>query len=213
MSWKEYLILVVFSILGLSHPAVAKQDAAAGKAVSSSVSSVRKMTYGVCELFYATETNRDAADDSSINSLSASSYMLDFLQPDLREQLSTPYGASGETLEWSGKWEAELKITVLRGPAHGKFVNVKNVPSNQYLPNKGYLGPDRIELLVEGSDDLQRPIAMTLRYFINVVPRTELQKISGRRHYWRMIKKYCGTSTKSWRISSFTGGSGVRNDP
>lgn len=62
--------------------------------------------------------------------------------------------------------------------------------------------PDRIDLLVEGKDDLGRPISMTLRYFINVLPSKEIGKvIANDRIYSRTIKRLCGTDKAIWRIS------------
>ncbi len=192
---------MVFIATSDTMPQVVQQESIVLAAASNSASSVRKMTYGVCELFYATEDEIDATDDSSVNSLSATSYMIDFLQPDLREKLSTPYGANGETLEWFGNWHNSLKVTLLRAPEHGKFVNINNDPNNEYLPALGYVGKDHIDLLVEGKDDLGHPIALTLKYFINVLPRQELHQIVKDRKSSKIEKKLCGTSESYWHIS------------
>jgi hypothetical protein len=38
---------------------------------------------------------------------------------------------------------------------------------------------------------------MTLRYYINVLPREELREVD----YYQAIKKYCGAKNGNWRIS------------
>jgi hypothetical protein len=71
-----------------------------------------------------------------------------------------------------------------------------------YLPKKGYLGKDRVDLLVEGKDDLGRSVAMTLRYYINVLTEEDWSKAaSDNRGYAHAIKKYCGTTKHLWRIA------------
>ena len=175
------------------------QVAKAPSATASS--SVKKMTYGVCELFYATEDDRHEISDSSVNSLDPTSYMNKFLPPELQDAL----GANSASVDWQwyGKWTNSFKITLLRAPQHGKFMNMQNDPYSQYLPDKGYYGKDRVDLLVEGKDDLGRLIAMTLRYYINVIPEKELYKIAGssKGKFYKYVQQYCGANTKIWRIS------------
>ena len=171
---------------------------AANASTSSSKATVRKMTYGVCELFYPYDG--DLSENSYIRALGPNGYMTYFLSPKIQRILDTPgAGAGGIDWDWYDRWEDSFSITVLRQPQHGKVV----VDNKGYLPDKGYFGKDRIDLLVEGKDDLGRSIAMTLRYYINVLPREELHKIANSKIdvFNRYVKKYCGTTKREWRIS------------
>jgi hypothetical protein len=168
---------------------------------TSTSSTVRKMTYGVCELFYSyNEWHYERAQDSG-ESLGATVYMTHFLPRKMQEALSLPSGDAGIDWEWFGEWMDSFKVTLLRAPEHGKFVNMKNTQYGQYLPDQDYVGKDRIDLLVEGQDDKERPIALTLRYYINVLPREELSKIVLERRSSQVRKELCGKNNY-WRISS-----------
>jgi hypothetical protein len=174
----------------------------ADASTASSKTAVRKMTYGVCGLFYAYDDDlydRAVDRDRSINSLNPDPYLIDFLPLEIQEAFSYPHSALiGEELDRHKEWEEKpKKYTLLRAPKHGKFVCVEDGPYNHYLPDRNYVGKDRIDLLVEGEDYEGRPISMTLRYYINVLPSEELSKVD----YYRAIKKYCGTKNGSWRIS------------
>jgi hypothetical protein len=170
----------------------------------ASKTAVRKQTYGVCKLFYATEEEWQDIDSRG-QSLEATSYMMTFLSPETQKSLEGPYGGSIPLIGDmdTSEWFDSFKITVLRAPKHGKFVNMKNAPYGQYYPDLNYVGKDRFDLLIEGHDDKGRLIAMTLRYYINVLPRENLNNISVEDGtYYQALKKYCGTKDNSWRISS-----------
>lgn len=189
---------MVFFALPDPAPALIYQAAVVADASSTSVpivpiTAVRKMTYGVCDLSVANE-------DKTLRTVP---YMKSFLSKDMQLTLSLPSGAHlrQEAVDWLEQADSFTK-TVLLAPKHGKLVNNENEPFVQYLAEKDYIGKERIDLLVEGQDDLGRPIAMTMRYYINVLPRKEIDKIIvNEQTYSRAIKKYCGTSKEAWRIS------------
>jgi hypothetical protein len=186
---------MVFFVAPDAAPQPVYQAEVVADASSASVKSsiARKMTYGVCDL---SVTNED-------KTLRTVPYMKRFLSKDMQLTLSLPSGAHlrQEAVDWLEQADSFAK-TVLLAPKHGKLVNFENDPYIQYLPEKGYIGKDRIDLLVEGKDDLGRPIAMTVRYYINVLPSKEIDKvIVDERTYSKAIKKYCGTSKQAWRIS------------
>jgi hypothetical protein len=168
----------------------------ADASASSPKSAVRKMTFGVCELLYATEDDQD--EISNRNPLSPSRHMIEFLPKEIRNLLGP---GTLSFVDIGGldlmEWDNSFQITLLRAPEHGKFVN----GYGEYLPNRDYIGKDRVDLLVEGRDDKGRPIALTLRYYINVLPREELHKISAEKGYSKALKKYCGATEFHWRIS------------
>ncbi|MDR3054846.1 MAG: hypothetical protein LBU53_05520 [Zoogloeaceae bacterium] len=200
----EGLNMVFFAMPDMPPEPVVETMQVAKASSATASSSVRKMTYGICDLSYATEEDWQERD-SSVNSLAPTSYMNKFLSPKLQNALDAGVGAASMDWQWYGKWTESFKITLLRAPQHGKFVNMKNDPYGEYLPNRGYYGKDRIDLLIEGKDDLGRPISMTLRYYINVLPRKELHKIaSSGKAFGQYIKKYCGTNNPIWRISQPT---------
>lgn len=186
---------MVFFVAPDAAPQPVYQAEVVADASSASVpaAAVRKMTYGVCDLSVADE-------DKTLRTVP---YMKHFLSKDMQLTLSLPSGAHlrQEAVDWLEQADSFAK-TVLLAPKHGKLVNFENDPYIQYLPEKGYIGKDRIDLLVEGKDDLGRPIAMTIRFYINVLPRQEIDKaIVNGQTYAKAIKKYCGTSKEAWRIS------------
>lgn len=186
---------MIFFALPDAAPAPIYQAAVLADSSSATVptAAARKMTYGVCDLSVANENK----------TLRTVPYLKRFLSKDMQLKLSLPNGAfiSEDAEAWLQQADNFAK-TVLIAPKHGKLVNSENVPYIEYLPTKGYVGKDSINLLVEGKDDLGRPIAMTIRYYINVLPRKEINKvIVNEQMYSKAIKKYCGTSKEAWRIS------------
>jgi hypothetical protein len=167
-----------------------------------SKTAVRKRIYGVCELVYASSEINHALDTGG-HSLAPHDFMISFLSPELEEDLRAPMGSSTMIGDQDlFEWYDSFKITLLRAPKHGKFVNVKNAPNEQYLPNLNYIGKDRVDLLVEGKDDKGRPIALTLRYYINVLPREDLSKIVEEGKAWETRTRLCGAGKeRRWRIS------------
>jgi hypothetical protein len=178
-------------------PVVETMLIAKAPTATASSPSVRKMTYGVCKLFYA--YNDAFPEKSSVSALNVDSFMINSLSPELQKKMSQRMSPEMGS-DWVLEWLNSFKITVLRTPQHGKMVGKEN---NQYLPDKGYLGKDRIDLLVEAMDDLGRPTAVTFRFYINVLSEKERYKIADSKGaaFNRYIKKYCGTTRVIWRIS------------
>ncbi|WP_024873574.1 hypothetical protein [Tolumonas lignilytica] len=173
---------------------------AAASDSASSASSIRSMTYGVCELSIATEDDISEEDDSSVNSLHPTTYMNNFLPAEMKILLESR-GSGGIDWEWYGEWLESFKVSILQQPAHGKFVNLRNDPKFhdlQYLPNRDYLGKDRVAVLVEGKDERGRSIALTLKYFINVLPRQKLHQIVEEGQSAKLQEKLCGKSESYW---------------
>jgi hypothetical protein len=202
--------MVFFVTPDMPPQAVPQEQVVVATAPSSSASAVRKMTYGVCELFYATEDDRGYIHDSSVNSLHPATYMNGFLPSKLQAILATPGiggAAPGINWNWYVEWSDSFKVTILQEPVHGKFVNMRNDQKRhdlQYLPDRDYVGKDRVDVLVEGKDDRGRPIALTLKYFINVLPRKELHRIAdkGIHTIAQTQKRLCGIGKGVWTISA-----------
>jgi hypothetical protein len=171
------------------------------------------MTYGVCELFYAADEMDHAlaeTHNTAGSPLEPHGFMKNFLPREMQERL---LDSLGTTTTWIGDqdvydWYDSFKITLLRAPSHGRLLNAKNdaakydVPSEYYLPDVNYVGKDRGDLLVEGHDDKGQPIALTLRYYINVLPEEKLHKIVKEGQAWKTRTKLCGAGKeRNWRIS------------
>ncbi|MCL2020838.1 MAG: hypothetical protein FWG81_01725 [Betaproteobacteria bacterium] len=176
---------------------------------STSASAIRRMNYGVCQLTFDYDYARSQGEGIALGLLS---YMTDFLSASMQEKLSAEGGGAyyQSEWEWFWEWEESLKITVLRAPSNGTIIVMEDRGDATYLPNKGYIGKDRVDLLVEGKDDSGRPIALTLRYYINVLNNKDYAKIfnldgENEGAYAKALQKYCGVSKKYWRISEVDG--------
>ncbi|WP_291853752.1 Ig-like domain-containing protein [Accumulibacter sp.] len=93
------------------------------------------------------------------------------------------------------------KVDVLEGPKHGTLVAylrgvVSDFPAGSsvsYVPSPGYVGKDRITVLVTGN----KGRSIVFSYFINVTPAAgnyELYKADG-------YRKYCPNGKLIWKIS------------
>lgn len=179
-------------------PQPVQQESIVLAAASNSASSVRRMTYGVCELVYATDEISEN-QDSSVNELHPTTYMDKFLSPKLQKALNMPAGAAPAINDvWYEHWSSSFKISLLKAPMYGKFVNMSNDPYSQYLPVRDYIGKDTVDLLVEGFDDKDRPVALTLKYYINVLPEKELHKIVDEGKSAKLQEKLCGKNESYW---------------
>ena len=165
---------------------------------------VRSMVYGVCT--FPIQHNMDYADHIDRGagwSLSPSDYMRDFLSVSMQDKIFNSCEVCYPSeQDWFWEWRNSFKITVLRSPSHGAII-----AENAYLPNKGYVGKDRVDIRVEGKDDAGRPIALTLRYHINVVTDESFLKIVDEKedNYSKALRQYCGTNKGYWRISRVDG--------
>lgn len=164
---------------------------AAAPSVSASATGVRKMTYGVCEIMPA-NLEGDSGNGRSLNEGSWVTYML---SRQMQERLASNMDA--DALAWYGEWEKSFKVAILRSPEYGRMANDRGELTDpkyaSYRPNPGFVGQDRVDLLVEAKDDLGQPIAMTIRYFLNVLPRKEIEKLTvTNSSYLNAVKKFCG---------------------
>jgi hypothetical protein len=139
---------------------------------------VRKMTFGICALYRTTE--KDGTLDPTLNLLGIYPSMAGALES-LGEITPTP-GAYTDGAEET--WEDSFVLTVLREPKHGELKYL-----SQYVPDKGYLGKDRFDILVEAEDVLGQPIAVTLRYYVNVLTEEDDHKIIKSDRTWTQALK------------------------
>ncbi len=197
--------MAFIAIPDVASQVVTQEQVIVAKPPSSSGVKIRKKAFGICELFYATEDEISENDDSSVNSLHPATYMDDFLPAEMQNLLYSR-GSGGIDWEWYGEWSESFTVTVFKQPSHGKFVNLRNDPKLldlQYLPDRGYFGKDRVDVLVEGKDERDRPIALTIEYYINILPEKELYKIGGKgkSSIVKTYKKLCGVDKGVWDIS------------
>ncbi len=186
---------MVFIATADAMPQTVQQESIVLAATANS-SSIRTMNYGVCKLFYATEDNISEEGDSSVNSLHPTSYMNRFLPTEMQDILHSK-GSAGMDWDWYSDWLDSFKVTIIQKPGHGKFVNLRNdskFHDLQYLPNRNYFGKDSVHVLVEGKDERGRPIALSIKYFINVLPSKDLYRIAdrGTASIVQTYKKLCG---------------------
>ncbi|MDR3351459.1 MAG: hypothetical protein LBO00_00245 [Zoogloeaceae bacterium] len=184
---------MVFFVMPDAAPAPMVETVLVAKAPTSAAASskVRKMTYGKCVLYRAIEGDEEL--DPAFNLLGIYPSMAYALES-LGETTPTPGPYTDGASE---TWEDSFVLTVLREPKHGKLEYL-----NWYVPDKGYLGKDRFDILVKAKDNLGRPIAVTLRYYVNVLTEEDWSKAArDNRGYAQAIKKYCGATKGEWRIS------------
>ena len=197
---------MVFIATADTMPQAVQQESIVLAATSNSASSYRTMNFGICKLFYATEDDISEEDDSSVNSLHPTSYMNRFLPTEMQDILHSQ-GSAGMDWDWDwySDWLDSFKVTIVRDPAHGKFVNLRNdqkLHDLQYLPDRNYFGKDSVDVLVEGKDERGRPIALSIKYFINVLPSKEVYRIAnqGTASIVQTYKKLCGVDKGVWDI-------------
>lgn len=182
-------------------PALIYEVIASAEQVSLRSDQVRRLEYGVCSTLRATETN-GALDTRrpEVNSLLPTMYAIDLLSVSKRRELNAVGGSANVDWDWYNKWQKSLKVSVLRAPAFGSLEDAKQNINLLVTPNTGYLGKDRVDVLVEGEDDLGRPLALTLRYYLTVLNKTEEQRIYNSKDL--PFKELCGKSHNRWRISA-----------
>ena len=154
-------------------------------------------THGICKFQWA---NTETENHISMV-MGYEEYMLDLLPQDFVENKIRTKGISSANLKWLNEWSNSLVIKVTVPPMHGEMVIDDRItrmhPS--YSPHKGYVGKDRLEVLVTGKDLEGRAISKKLVYFINVLPQKEMDVVV--KKYSASVKKYCGTTKPVWRIS------------
>ena len=168
-------------------------------AVTASVSVGNTIsTDGVCGFHIA---NTATGRESPAMSMNYQMYMLEFLPKYFVNQLNK--GISEEALAKMSAWDASLKVEITRDPAHGKMINDTSVSNHPaYLPDKDFVGNDRVEVMVSGMDLNGTPISKKVIFFINVVSNKEMDRVVS--NYKSAIAKYCGASKPVWRISNAT---------
>lgn len=169
----------------------------------ASGSVVRRMEYGICNITYANLSDSSQAERDDLaawrNRMSPIMYAFDLLSKKRQEEFFGVDRGQAKDFEWLAKWEKSLKVSVLHAPAHGKLVLVDPDAQMVLTPDVDYLGKDRVDLLVTGNDDLGRPFALTLRYYINIVGRESGPGLNAIKHPGS--KELCGTVKNRWRIS------------
>jgi hypothetical protein len=156
--------------------------------------SVKTLNYGVCSL--AVENTHGHAEFD----LNIDGFLVDFLPKELQrsfEDSSLNPDQSNVVFDWMDS----ITIKRLQEPEHGIMSN-----KTQYLPNEGYIGKDRVVLLLEGKDLDGHPFSIKLNYYINVIPNAEWHHaMENRKDYLQALKKYCGTTRGNWQISDRAG--------
>ena len=165
-------------------------------------------TDGICAFKWA---NTEAVNRSAMY-MAYADYMLDFLPQDFVENKIKTKGISSVNLKWLREWDNSLVIKVTVPPKHGDMLidDRMDEAHPSYSPHKGYVGKDRVEVLVSGKDLEGRSISKKLVYFINVLPEKEMDAVV--KKYSAAVKKYCGTADPVWRISSGTNIFNATND-
>lgn len=173
---------------------VAIYAAAGESATSSTKGSVR--TEGICTI---ADMNAKGISSPMAELMGYDFYMRDMLSKAFVEQYTR--GVSSDALRKYMEWSHSLDIEILRLPKHGNMViqdDLDIYPS--YLPTEGYIGKDRVDVLVKAKDLEGRPIAKKLVFFINVLSEKESKDIQ---HTKAQFQKYCGVQ-RHWRITKNT---------
>jgi hypothetical protein len=155
-------------------------------------------TYGVCE-FASTHAYGG-------NEFNPSGIFLELLPKDFRDRVRKN-SLSQKDWDTFSDWEKHVSLQVLTPPRHGK-VSPPGLLS--YFANDGYIGKDRIEVIVSGQDLNGHEISMKLIYFINVVRKEDFHSIAD--NYDQSLAKFCHVRREFWRISRTRGANGARGN-
>jgi hypothetical protein len=186
--------------IGRSIPSIVYQAAGSTELASLRSNEIRKVKYGVYSSLKAVETNRVLDEwQTKANSLSPTMYAVDLLSKNKRKELGLNNGSSNVDWDWYNSRANSLKISILRPPLHAQLGDLKANRSLAIVPNTDHLGKDRVDVLVEGKDDLGRPFKLTLRYYLTVLNKAEEQRICGGKDL--PFKELCGKNHNRWRIS------------
>ena len=171
----------------------------------------KKMTYGVCDLQLSITDERDyesALKGGRGLTLPVEDVALNLLPEGYYTEIVAKASAADDKNYIVPDWLNSLVIKRLSEPKHGVMVKAKVPDYFQgftdylYVPNKNYVGTDRVDFLVTGKDLNGNPFEMTVKYYINVMSDDKLQKaIKSDKAYQNAVKNYCGHSKQTWRIS------------
>lgn len=101
--------------------------------------------------------------------------------------------------EWLANWQKSFSVKVLRQPEHGEVRAIDE--SLGYFPEKGYLGSDRVDVLVEGKTPDKQPISALEHVFVRVVSsETQMRLLRDGAKWKAYIKRNCPASSEFWRI-------------
>ena len=131
-------------------------------------------TDGVCDII-SVNTGDDVVAAQILN---YSYYMREFLPKDyLTREISTAGVIADHPISLA-QWEDSLTVTITRSPLHGQMIVIPSKSQTpSYVPNKNYIGKDRVEALISGKDLKGNPIVKKLIFFINVAPREKMDGV------------------------------------
>ena len=155
---------------------------------STSSDKVRNLTYGVCEFVLA--------DKSFPGELSPKGLVVNLLTGNLKKDFGNGVMSDDER-RLVYDFIDSVTVKNLSEPKHGAIFN-----KTSYLPNKDYIGKDRVDFLLEGKDLNGRAFAIRAKYYINVLPDAQLNEvIKSHKTRQRAEKEYCGTIESIWRVT------------
>lgn len=151
---------------------------------------------GIC-LFASADA--DPNDRPSALYLGYVSYLQDIVPKDLSGVDAGP-ARTAEQLAWFDNWARAVKVVVVRAPIHGSMIQDEAMDPDHpsYRPNKGFVGKDRVDVLVSAKGAKGRLVTRKLVYFINVVPEVQFGKIAD--NHQLMIRRHCGQAEPVWSI-------------
>lgn len=163
------------------------------EAKSRSAGSVPKT--GICVISPTYEQIQSSYDQSG-RSINPESDAEDHFVPKNNPHM---FGMTPEFME-GVDGEINSTVKVLEAPKHGKLETYRGEEgevdfkkSVSYLPNPGYVGKDRITVLVTGN----KGRSIVLSYYLNVTPAAGTYGLYEKGRY----KKYCPNGQLIWKIS------------
>lgn len=151
---------------------------------------------GICQFAQA---DMDPAYTPSAVYLGYASYLQDILPKDLSGVDAGP-GRTADQLAWFENWQKSIRVTVVSAPRHGRMIVDDKIDRRQpsYFPNKGFVGKDRVDVLVSAKDGKGRLVTRKLVYFINVLPGETFEKLAD--NHRPMVKRHCGKDAPVWPV-------------
>jgi hypothetical protein len=188
----------------------ASQSSAQPTRATKTSTYVKKLTYGVCDLQSSITDERSykVALKGGRGLSPVDNVALNILPKGYYTETIAKAGAADDRNYTVPDWMDSLIIKRINEPKHGVMAKAdvpdyyKGFTGSLYVPNKDFIGKDRVDFLVTGKDLDGKPFEMTVKYYINVVSDTQLQKaIKNDKTYQQAMKMYCDSSTTTWRIS------------